>query len=460
MRKLRNSGTRRGLALSVALAAVLAGHPSRAQTVFRAGEETAPEPPATLRLTLAEAVSLARASSARLAQLRSLETAADASFSAARAERLPQLDLSASYTRNSNVPELTISTPAGTRTIFPNIPDNYRSRAGLSLPLYSGGRIEGGIGAASGERAAAAKDLEGGIADLVLETATAYWSLVTARENQRVLREAVASFDAHLKDAANRQDVGMAARNEVLAVQVERDRAELTRLEAANSAEVANANLLRLVGGTPGSQIEPSEPVTTALAAPEEVETLAVQARQARPELAALRSRVGSLEGSVRVARAASLPQARVEAGYDLANPNLRILPLAARWEGTWSVGVNVSIAAFDGGRAGAVTAKAKAQAEAARHELDDLERRIRLEVTARALDLATARAVIGVAQRNLEAAGENVRVSQDRYREGVIPSSELLDAETALLRAGLDLTSALAQLRIATASLDRAVGR
>ncbi len=50
--------------------------------------------------------------------------------------------------------------------------------------------------------------------------------------------------------------------------------------------------------------------------------------------------------------------------------------------------------------------------------------------------------------------------MARDRYREGVIPSSELLDAETALLRAGLDQTSAATQVRIALASLDRAVGR
>ncbi len=42
-----------------------------------------------------------------------------------------------------------------------------------------------------------------------------------------------------------------------------------------------------------------------------------------------------------------------------------------------------------------------------------------------------------GSRARNVEAARESVRVAQDRYHEGVIPSSELLDAETArLLRA------------------------
>ncbi|HSN89282.1 MAG TPA: TolC family protein, partial [Thermoanaerobaculia bacterium] len=61
---------------------------------------------------------------------------------------------------------------------------------------------------------------------------------------------------------------------------------------------------------------------------------------------------------------------------------------------------------------------------------------------------------------RNLEAARENLRVAQDRYREGVIPSSDLLDAETLLLRAGLDQTDAATRIRVALANLDRAVGR
>ena len=145
MRELGSGAIGRAVGLSTALAGVFAAHSIGAQSVARVGEESAPEPPAaTLNLTLAEAVSLARARSARLAQLSSLEAAADASLRGARAERLPQLDVSASYTRNSNVPELRITTPAGTRTVFPNLPDNYRARAGLSLPLYTGGRVENG----------------------------------------------------------------------------------------------------------------------------------------------------------------------------------------------------------------------------------------------------------------------------------------------------------------------------
>jgi outer membrane protein TolC len=50
--------------------------------------------------------------------------------------------------------------------------------------------------------------------------------------------------------------------------------------------------------------------------------------------------------------------------------------------------------------------------------------------------------------------------VATDRYREGVIPSSDLLDAEVAEERAALARAEALAALRLAAAGLDRAVGR
>ncbi len=415
----------------------------------------------TVRLSLAETVERARASSPRLAQLAALQTAADAGLLGARAGRLPVLDLAASYTRNSNVPELTIALPSTEpRTIFPNIPDNYRTRAGLTLPVYTGGRVQGEIRAADHNRDAAGRDLEAGVKDLVLEASSAYWQLVTARESARVLAEAVAAFEAHLKQTKDRQQLGMAARNEVLLVQVERDRAELSRLAADGAAQVANANLVRLADLPPDSQVEPIEPLAAPAEPRPDLEALVKEALDGRPEAAALRSRAAAAQAAVKVARSATLPQASLSAGYDFARPNARILPPVEEWKGSWSVGVSLSIRAFDGGRTSAAAAQARAQAAAVRHQLEDLERRIRLEVTSRVLDLGTSRATVEVAERNLEAAGESLRVSRDRYHEGLIASFELLDAETALLRAGLDRTTAATQLRLAQASLERAVGR
>jgi outer membrane protein len=411
-----------------------------------------------LRLTLAETVERSLAASAQLTAFEQLGLRAAADVRAARAERLPSAWLSAGYTRRSNVPELSIGSPP--RTIFPNIPNSYAARLGLSLPLYTGGRLTAAVEAARESERAAERELDAVTRDLVLETHAAYWSFVTARETERVVDEGLVAFEAHLKDARNRESFGLAARNDVLAVQVERDRSELRRLRARNGAALAEANLQRLLGLGPETSIETLDTLATEAAAEEELEALVSAGLASRPERARIEAQIRALEALVRIERAARWPQVGVSAGLDYANPNRQVLPPEAAWKHTWDVGVQLSVSVFDGGRVSAAVARAEAEGQAARHRLADLERRIRLQVTQAALGLETAQAAVDVAERGFEAARENHRVAGERYREGVIPSSALLDASVAQLQAGLDRTQALAEVRLAAADLDRAVGR
>jgi outer membrane protein len=414
----------------------------------------------TVPLTLAEAVERARGASPRVEELRALSAAAAADLRGAKAERLPIVDLSASLTRYSNVPELVLDVPGRTEPLFPNIPNHYGARAELSLPLYTGGRVKGEIDAARHQLAAAEKDVDTGVSDLALETATAYWRLVAAREAARVLAESIESYDANLKQVRDRADVGMAARGDVLSVQVDRDRAELARLSAENAAALANEDLVRLLALPAGARVEPTEPLLAAAVEVEPTAALVARALDGRPEIASLRARVAAGQGRETIARAAKRPQASLGAGYDYARPNMRVVPPADRFDDSWSVGVNVAWRVFDGGRSSAAVARARAETDAARQRLADVERRVRLDVTGSALDLRTRRAGLEVADRTLESARENLKVAEDRYREGLVPASELLDAQARLLRAGLDRTEAATDVRQARATLDRAVGR
>lgn len=444
---------------------LLTGAVASAQTPPAASAPAAPE--TVVHLTVEEAVARAIAASPRLARLSALEAAAEAQARGARADRWPQVDLGGGYTRRSEVPELAIFAPTNNPAqpverivVFPNIQDNWRLRAAVALPIWTGGRLGGQIDAAEQGKAAAGEDLRTGRADLVLETKDAYWSLVTARESVRVLQESIKAYDAHLADARNRERFGMAARNEVLAVQVERDRVELERLGAEAGADIAEANLHRLLDLPPFARVEPAEPLEASVTPRPDVEALVAEAQAGRPERKALVARVAAAEAITGAERGARLPQVALTGGYTYANPNRDIVPPTATWEDTWDVGVGLSWSVFDGGRRSANEARARAQADAARQQVRELDRAIRLEVTQRALELRTAEARLAVAERSVESAAESRRVAADRYREGVIPSSELLDAEVAHERAALARTEALAVLRLAAAGLDRAVGR
>ncbi|HEY6549396.1 MAG TPA: TolC family protein, partial [Vicinamibacteria bacterium] len=427
--------------------------------------QTAETGAAEIRVTLTEALQRAHTASARLAQLRALETASGETLRGAQADRWPSLGLSGQYSRNSNVPEFVVPQPDGSQlVVFPNLPNQGYLRASVAQPLYTGGRVGGNLESAEAQQAAAAQDTKAAQADLRLEVTASFWNLRSRRESERVLREAIASYEAHLKDATNLLEVGMAARNDVLAVQVERDGAELSRLQAESAAEVENANLVRLLDLPPGSRVVPAEDAVDPGLGTEgrdlaEVEGFVAEALQQRSEVLALQSRVAAASAQAKVARAPSLPQASLQGMYDYANPSQRIFPLEGTWRDTWTVAVGVSFTPFDGGRSSAAAARAEAQAEAAGHQLRDLQQRVRLEVTSRFLELRAARASLEVATRNVTAAQENVRVSQDRYRAGVSPSSYLLDAETRLLHVDLERTQAAAHLQVARARLERARG-
>jgi outer membrane protein TolC len=428
---------------------------------------TAPNDAAPVRLTVEEAVTRAVAASARLSRLTALEAAAAADSKGARGERWPQLEIGAGYQRRSEVPELAIFAPTGNPAepvqrvvVYPNIQDNWRVRAGLVMPIFTFGRVGGKVESAEQAQTAAAHDLRAGRADLVLETKTAFWDLVTSRASAALLQDAIRAYEAHIVDASNREKFGLAPRSELLAVEVERDRAELDRLRAEAGAELAEANLRRLLDLPPTARVEPVEPPAEAKAPPPDVEALVLEAQSLRSERQALLARVAAADAAARSEHGGRLPQVELSGGYLYANPNREIVPPTSDWADTWDIGVGISWKVLDGGRREANEARAHAQAEATRQELRELDRGIRLQVTQQALELRTAVARRSVAERAVVSAAESRRVAGERYRAGVIPSSELTDAEIAHERASLTLTEARAALRLAAAGLDRAVGR
>lgn len=410
-------------------------------------------------LTVEEAVLRAERHSALLASNRKHEDASRAALSEASSARQPRVDLGAAYSRYSEVPELVITGPDfELRSIFPNLENRYGARLSFSVPLYAGGGIEAGIDSAREGVTAAEAQTETGRADVRLEATRAFWALVTAREAARVLEEAMASFERHFVDARNRVDLGLAARNELLAVQVERERAELALVRASFASERAEADLARLCGFDPGTKFRPAVAPVPGPASEEPVETLVQRAFASRPERAALASRRAAVVARARAERAAKRPAVTADGGFDWSNPNLRVLPLEEAWKDTWDVSVRFRWTLWDGRGASHAEARALAEADALAFELEDLDRRIRLEVTSRALGVREAARALPVADRAVEAAAESERIARDRYREGLLPSAELLDAETARLEAGLDRTEAAARLAVARALLERAV--
>src|SRR5689334_14167650 len=125
-----------------------------------------------------------------------------------------------------------------------------------------------------------------------------------------------------------------------------------------------------------------------------------------------------------------------------------------------WNVGLTLSWSIFDGGGKIARYKEAKANLEAARARVRDIELQVWQNVEQSYLNLGEAEERIGAAQKAVESADENYQLARGRFDAGVANIIELTDAQLALTQAQSDEAQALSDYRIAIARLERALGR
>ena len=420
---------------------------------------------APVSLTLADAIARGLAAAPRVAAAKSREAAADAQVAAQAAAAAPTVSTSAGYLRTNHVTAFGLTLPDGSvRTLFPDIPDNYQAQAGVSLPLYTAGRVDALVASAKDSRSAAGADRQATEADLRLEIATAYWSLATARANVTVLEQAVERADASVSDAKARVDAGFRPPSDQRSTEAERAHESVELIEARHAAALAEIVLDRLTGldlGQPialASAVEQPDAAATDLSR-QGVADLIARARQSRPELDALRRQAEALDLSGAAARSSTKPTVGASASVEPARPNQLFVPRSDQWKTSWNVGVNVNWALWDGGRARAEAAASTAQADAVRLQADDLAASVAVDVRRCLLDLDSDRAAVQAAADAVAAATEAHRVVAERFRAGVATSTDVLDAETALLQASLEQTRLAAAARLDEARLIHAVG-
>ena len=423
-----------------------------------AGAQTRDQP---IRLTLDEAIARGLETSQRIAEATARGDAADAVAGQRRAAQLPQIAAQAGYTRTNHVDTFGVLLPNNQlRVIYPDIPDNYRSRLDVQWPVYTGGRLDALERAARIEATASGDEVAAARRDVALEISRAYWTLVSATASVSVVEEAVRRADAHLQDVRNQFAAGLVAPNDVLSIEAQESRQRMLAIQVRAARDVTAAELARLVGLPPGAAIEPA-----AALEPPAPETLAIDAlietaRGRRADRAALLKRAEAAGERARAAVAGTKPALSAAGGFDYASPNPRIFPREERWRTSWDVSLNASWQLFDGGKVHADAAEAAALARAVRARLADLDAALDLEIRQRATELDSSRAAISAADAAVRSATEARRVIGDRFRAGVATSTDVVDAQLALLQAELDRTQAVTNARIARARLDRALGR
>lgn len=425
-----------------------------------AAAQTAP-----VSLSLEDALARGKAAAPRLAEAAARQEVAAATVTSREALKRPSLTATAGYQRTNHVDEYGIpQAGGGIKVLFPDIPNNYRGRADAAMALYTGGRVESLVSSAKADRLAADADFKAAAADVALDVARAYWSLVTTREAVRVVEQGLVRMDAYVSDVKARVDAGVLPPNDLLSAQAQRARQAVSLIQAKNAASVAQSDLCRLVGLDLDTTITPTASLMTPIPSVASISGLPIkalteQAQAGRTERDALTRHAEAARATGDASVSALRPQISLTGGIEESRPNARIVPRVDEFHSSWEAGVGVSWQLFDGGKAKADRAVATAQATAFERRRDDFDAMLGVELRQRRGDVEAGMAALTASADAVSAATEARRVISERFKAGVATSTEVLDAENALLEAELERTRLAATLRLSEARLLRAVG-
>jgi len=380
----------------------------------------------------------------------------------ANAERMPVIAIGAQYAHRSSVPEF--SAPSGgpgepPTVIFPNIQNTYALGVTASQLLYGGGRVNAGRRSTVLEVEATGADRTGLLAALRLQGRASFWQAVACEATLNASHAEITRAERLLDDVRALQEAGMAVAADRLAAEARVAAARVRSIRARADRDTSLAELRSTLGLHTSIGIE-LVPETATPDPPRPLASLVESARSNRAELQASRRRIEAAEERQEQARAGRRPTVQLTAGWDLARPNQRFLPLEDVWNDSWRVGLGASWTVFDGQRTAAAEATATAETAVLRADSKEVERLIDLEVETAFNGLKSALETTTATEATLQATAAREAAERDRFQAGMAPISNVLDAQSELATAEQNVIGARATAWIAAAVLERAVGQ
>jgi outer membrane protein TolC len=337
---------------------------------------------------------------------------------------------------------------------YPDPVGGFGVGAAVTIPIWMGGRIVAGQRAAEAMADAEASTQSRRREEMALAVVQAYFGVQVAQQGLRYADDLLEHARETERLVRERNQKGLAfdadlARSVAFRAQAEAERAAVTQqLESVRSA-------LAMLTGLDTSRLQLATPVEGTPLAPVSLPGASGAndrtALDARPDVLAAHLRARAADEGVAIQLASLLPSVFAQASVDTLSASFS---QGGAW---WSAAVMVrwEFGASSLGTMQAAEARVAAATEAARWQ----------EVQA-AREVQEARRAVATADARIRSAREAVSASESarslreaRHRQGLLPLTDVLEAEAALAGARALLLKSLLETRIARAQLELALG-
>ncbi len=413
-------------------------------------------------LSLQETIDLSLKNSHALKASLARSAEAAAALKQAQDNRLPNASVSGSYLYMAN-PNLAIKTKAlggggsdttGNQKQIPHINQAMYGIFNVSLPIYAGGKIRYGIESAKYLQQAASLDAENDKEAVILNTINAYINLYKASVTVDVVQENLLQSKHRDSVFSRLEETGLLARNDLLKAELQTSNIELSLLDAQSNFKTANINM-NLMIGYPETTVLKTD--TTAfdknlsIKTIDDYEQLALQNRK---DIMALGFRRKAATTAISLAKADQLPEIALTGGYIAADiPHLITITNAA------NIGVGLKYNLSSLWKTKAKIAQAKSREEEIMENEAQLSDAVRLSINRDFENLLLSQKKIDVYKKAVIQAEENNRITQNKYNNALVNTTDLLDANLLLLQSKISLAVAKADVLLAYSKLLETAG-
>lgn len=335
----------------------------------------------------------------------------------------------------------------------------YAGALTLTQPLYMGGKIRAYNKITQYAEELARQQHVSGLQEVILSTDQAYWQVVSLVNKKKLAEGYVKLLQKMDSDISKMIAEGVATKADGLSVRVKVNEAEVTLTKVDDGLSLSRMLLCQLCG------IDLTSPIVLI---DEQIENIGVLSNNTsfdlnavyanRPEVRSLELATQIYKQKVNVARAEHLPSVVLLGNYLVTNPSI-FNGFENKFKGTWNVGVVVQVPIWSWGEGTYKVKAAKAEAIISRYQLEDAKEKIELQVNQSVYKVNEAAKKLVMTQKNQEKANENLRYANLGFEEGLIATSNVLEAQTAWLSAQSEKIDAQIDVKLTELYLQKSLG-
>lgn len=329
----------------------------------------------------------------------------------------------------------------------------------FTQPVFMGGAIVAMNKMADINEELAANSLEAKRQATLFSIDQAYWQVVSLRHKEKLAQSFVELVKKLDNDVQKMVEEGVATKSDRLNVSVKVNEAEMALMKVTDGLTLSKMLLCELCGLPVNEQVNLADEESDNIALSDVVALPDVElAKQNRPELKMLQNTVDLANQTTNLLKAGNLPKVLLTGGYAISNPN-NFNGFEKKFAGFWNVGVLVHVPIWNWGDVRYKVRASKGAATIANLELDEAREMIDLQVSQKAFLVNESNKKLAMAQSNIARAEENLRTANLGFKEGVIPSTTVIEAQTAWLQAQSQKIDAEIEVKLSQVELQKALG-